>query len=392
MRTVREIAGVDAAAWDALDHGGAPFLEHGFLRALERSGSVGPGSGWSPRYVLVEAGGAGGARRLVGGAAAYVKEHSYGEYIFDWAWARGSARAGLPYYPKLVIAAPMTPATGPRLLSAPGAPRGAVVSALLEGARAVADEEGCASIHVLFCTAEEQAELVERGLLARASFQYHWRDRGYRSFDDFLGAMTSRRRKQVRKERQRALAAIDEVRWVPGRELDAAGLAAIDRFYRSTTAAHGGGAYLRPGFFAEVIRAMPERVVVAEARRGETTIAGALFFEAPRGLYGRYWGADEEVEFLHFEVAYYAGIERCIARGIPLFEAGAQGEHKLLRGFMPAPTYSAHWLRHPGLHAAVAGFVEEEAVAVAQAMAELAEASPYRAAGAGAGEGEGGCG
>lgn len=379
LRTVDTIEGVDAAAWDRLDHGPSPFLSHGFLRALERSGSVGAEAGWKPRYLLVETpAGAAGEARIRGAAATFVKDHSYGEYIFDWSWARGSARAGVPYYPKLVLAAPMTPATGPRLLVAPGVERGPVIDALVLGIREIADREGCMSIHALFCTPEEEAELARRGFLPRASFQYHWRGRGYRSYDDFLAALTSRRRKQLRKERARALAQIDGLTWVSGADLDAEALAALDRFYRRTTAEHGGSEYLRPGFFGELVRALPEQVQMVQARRAGALVAGALFLETPQALYGRYWGADEDVEFLHFEVAYYAGIERCIARQIPLFEAGAQGEHKLLRGFEPSPTHSAHWLRHPGLHAAVARFVEDEAAAVQQAMRELGTASPYR--------------
>lgn len=383
LRTVTDLTQVDAASWDALGHGGSPFLEHGFLRALERSRSVGRGSGWQPVYLLVEGPppAAAGPPPLLGAVAAYIKTHSYGEYIFDWAWARGSAQAGISYYPKLVLAAPMTPATGPRLLSAPGAPREAVVDLLLAGARAVADAAGCASIHALFCTAEEQQELRARGYLPRASFQYHWRDGGYRSYDDFLAALTSRKRKQLRKERERALAQIDHVDWRSGDQLDPDDLAAIDRFYRRTTEDHGGADYLRPGFFAALAEEAPHRLRFARARRGDATVAGALFLETERALYGRYWGADLDAAFLHFELAYYAGIERCITRQIPLFEAGAQGEHKLLRGFLPAPTYSAHWLRHPGLHSAVARFVEEEAVAVARTMEQLHEASPYRAGG-----------
>lgn len=389
-RIVPSLASVDAAQWNALEHGSSPFSEYGFLRALERSASVGPESGWEPAYVLVEASADLGAERaetagreiprprLVGAVAAYVKAHSYGEYIFDWAWARAAERAGLRYYPKLVVAVPMTPATGQRLLVAKDVPRGPVVARLVDGVRTVAERRRCSSVHWLFTTAAEQAELREHGFLPRASFQYHWHNAGYASFDEFLARMTSRRRKQLRKERVRVQAAAPGVEWVGGAELTAEDCATIDRFYRVTTQNHFGQDYLQPGFFQAVVEEQPERVQWARVRRGERTIAGALFFETPAGLYGRYWGCEEEIEFLHFETAYYAAIDRCIARKLPLFEAGAQGEHKLVRGFAPASTYSSHWFRHAGFGAAVERFLGEEAVAVAGHMRELATLLPFR--------------
>ncbi len=384
---------VDAAQWNSLDHGPSPFTEYGFLRALERSGSVGARAGWEPFYVLVEApaparaprpGETGDIReippaRLVGAVAAYVKAHSYGEYIFDWAWAQAAERAGLPYYPKLVVAVPMTPATGPRLLVAKDMSRGPVVDRLVAEVKALADRRRCGSVHWLFTTAAEQAELRAHGFMARASFQYHWRNVGYTSFDEFLARMTSRRRKQLRKERARVQASAPALEWVPGAELTEEDVAAIDRFYRTTTQNHHGHDYLQPGFFAAVVAEMPERVQWARVRRDGQTIAGALYFETEAALYGRYWGCDEEIEFLHFEAAYYAAIERCITRKIPLFEAGAQGEHKLIRGFEPVPTYSSHWIRHPGFAAAIERFLGEEAKAVQRNMTELATLLPFRA-------------
>ncbi len=373
VRGVTSIDAVDRAAWDGLEHGPSPFLRHGFLAALESSGSIGKRSGWRPIYLLAEAGG-----QLQGAVAAFVKQHSYGEYIFDWAWAGAAERAGLDYYPKLVIAAPITPATGRRILLAPGADRARTSAALIAAVRAVADDAGCSSIHWLFCTADEQALLAEHGFLARASFQYHWHNRGYATFDGFLGALASRKRKQLRKERAKVHAAIERVRWVPGAELTAAQLDRMDRWYRATTEEHGGHDYLRPGFFHQVAAALPAETWIAEVSLGGRAVAGALFFETPHGLYGRYWGSDVEIDCLHFETAYYAGIERCIARGLPLFEAGAQGDHKLVRGFDPSPTYSAHWLRHPGLAAAIGEFVGRERAAVTRQMAELASYGPYR--------------
>jgi hypothetical protein len=373
VRWVRAIADVDRAAWDGLDHGDSPFLRHGFLAALEASGTTGGRRGWAPRYVLLEEGG-----RLRGAVAAFVKHDSYGEYIFDWEWAGASERAGIPYYPKLVIFAPATPATGRRILLAPGVDRDAATAALVAGVREVADEARCASIHWLFVAEDERARLAELGFAPRLSFQFHWNDRGYRDFDGWLAALASRKRKQVRKERAAARAAVDAIDCVHGADLTKDDLADMDRFYRSTVDEHGGQAYLRPGFFAALARELPEPIRFVRARKDGRTIAGALFLETAGALFGRYWGADESIEMLHFELAYYVGIERALAGGLARFEAGAQGGHKLLRGFDPSPTYSCHWLRHPGLHAAISEFVGNEARAVAHHMARMAERLPYR--------------
>ncbi len=376
VRVETRIGKVDRAVWDALDHGPSPFLRHGFLAALEDSKSIGGRSGWTPAYLLVES-----AKSLVGAAAAFVKTHSYAEYIFDFGWASAAQRAGARYYPKLVLAAPMTPATGNRMLLAPDlddARRARVIDALAAAVHVVADEADCSSIHWLFCTAGEQAELARRGFIPRATFQYHWQNRGYATWDDFLGALKSRKRKQLRKERERVHAACAPVTWIAGRDAGDARLDDLDRWYRATTDAHGGMDYLRQGFFHELARRLPDEMLIAEVMASGTRIAGALFFETPAALYGRYWGADQHVELLHFETAYYAAIDRCIARKTPLFEAGAQGEHKLLRGFLPARTYSSHWIRHPGLADAIEDFCAREAHAVARDMNDLATAGPYR--------------
>ncbi|MDQ3298712.1 MAG: GNAT family N-acetyltransferase [Myxococcota bacterium] len=389
VRAAGSVTDLDAAAWDALDHGSSPFLQHGFLAALEATGSIdaiaGPKSlakrgrsGWTSVYLLAEVAG-----RLVGAVPAFLKTHSYGEYIFDWGWAQAAQRAGLRYYPKLVIAAPATPATGRRILLARdlGDRRDGVRDALIAAVRALADDSECSSIHWLFCTADEQAALARAGYFPRASMQFHWKNRGYQTFDDFLGALKSRKRKQLRKERERARAAIEQLSWVSGRELDQARLDDLDRFYRTTTAQHGGRDYLQPGFFHELAKTMPDELQMVEVVSGGKRVAGAVFLETPTALYGRYWGADVHVDLLHFETAYYAGIERAIARGLPLFEAGAQGEHKLLRGFEPSPTYSAHWIRHAGLAEAIQDYAVREAAAVAHEIAELTKLGPYRESG-----------
>jgi predicted N-acyltransferase len=377
VRVEPRITALDAAAWDRLDHGPSPFLRHGFLRALEESGSTGPRSGWMPAYVLVED----EAGALLGATAAFVKSHSYGEYIFDWSWASAAARFGVDYYPKLVVAAPLTPATGKRILLAPDLDdegRAAVTAAVIAGVRAIADQVDASSIHWLFCTADEQAALEAAGFAPRASYQFHWHNKGWTDFDGFLGALASRKRKQLRKERARVHAAIDGLRWIPAKDAEPALIACVDRWYRTTVEEHGGHDYLRPGFFERVATLLPDETQIAEVRIDGKRVAGALYFETPHGLYGRYWGSDVHLDCLHFETAYYAGIERCLARGIPLFEAGAQGEHKLVRGFEPSPTYSAHWLRDPRMFAAVGASLERERAAMPHHLAELAAAGPYR--------------
>lgn len=382
LRVRPDLSGVKPADWDALDHGGSPFLEFGVLEALARSESIGAGSGWMPCYITVEAAGAAGAPApLLGAVAAFVKTHSYGEYIFDWGWANASQRAGIRYYPKLVIAAPVTPATGRRILLHPDLPdeaRTQITRALVQAVRDVADEAQCSSIHWLFCTEDEQQTLESLGFAPRASFQFHWHNPGYASFDEFLAQLSSRKRKNLRKERRRAQEAVDSIELVDGADLTTDHVRAMDRYYRSTTAQYGGRAYLRPGFFEALVEHAPDRVRFADVRRGGERIAGALFLETDRALYGRYWGCEEEVEFLHFETAYYTGMDRCIERGLPVFEAGAQGEHKLLRGFRPTRTYSAHWIRHPGLFAGIREFLGEEARGVERRMEGLADYLPYR--------------
>ena len=376
VRALGAITEVDKTAWDSLDHGPSPFLRHGFLHALEDSGSIGgrgrQRSGWTPVYLLAERAGV-----LVGAVAAFVKDHSYGEYIFDWGWANAAMRAGIDYYPKLVIAAPATPATGTRILLAAGE-GDEVRRALIGAVRALAEQAECSSIHWLFCTELEQQALIAAGFFPRATYQFHWKNRGYRGFDDFLGALKSRKRKQLRKERERAKSAIDQLTWLTGRELDQPRLDDLDRFYRATVDNHGGRDYLRPGFFHRLAETLPESLRMVEVSQAGERIAGAVFFETEQALYGRYWGANRHVDLLHFETAYYAGIERAIAKQLPLFEAGAQGEHKLLRGFEPCPTYSAHWVRHPGLSAAIEDFTQREARAMQTELAELGKLGPYR--------------
>jgi predicted N-acyltransferase len=371
------LADVAAEEWDALIDPNDPFLEHRFLTALERSGSVGGDSGWQPVYLCARQS-AGGT--LVGAVPLYLKRHSYGEFVFDWGWASSSHRAGIPYYPKLVAAAPFTPVTGRRLLVRPGHDAGPIEDALCEGLFAAADKLRASSIHVLFCTRAEQERLAKHAFAARLGLQFHWENRSgtpYRDFDDFLSAFRSRNRKQVRHER--AIAASHGLRFETrtGTELGPREWAALEAFYESNIDKHDGSRYLTPAFFVEMRQHLGDRVVATLAYDGDRPVAGTLNFERGQHLYGRYWGALREHPMLHFEMCYYQLIDRAIARGYTRFEAGAQGEHKLKRGLDPAPTYSAHWIRHPGLGAAVKRAVESEAAAVEEELARYRELSPY---------------
>ncbi len=371
-RVVDSIGEVPAPAWDALVSPDDPFLEHRFLHALERSGSVGGDSGWEPRFVLVESGG-----DLVGAVPLYRKDNSYGEFIFDFGWANGAHRAGLRYYPKLVAAVPFTPVTGRRLLVRPDHDQ--ATETLLAEVQAVATREDASSVHMLFCTEAETQRLGAAGYKTRLSMQFHWTNREppFRDFDDFLATFRSRSRKQVRKERTGAGANL-RLTTLTGPELGAREWKALEHFYLANSAKHGSQRYLTPAFFGLVRETLAERVVASLAFRGDELVAGTLNFERGQHLYGRYWGTLEEHPFLHFELCYYRLIERAIAQGHTRFEAGAQGEHKLKRGLAPALTHSAHWFAHPGLAVAVERFIDEEAAAVRAEVAAYAQLSPFR--------------
>ncbi|HVZ73618.1 MAG TPA: GNAT family N-acetyltransferase [Polyangia bacterium] len=371
-----------AAEWDALVGDDDPFLEHAFLATLEESGSVGERAGCLPRLVLARAG-KGKTKRLVGAVPLYLKSNSYGEFIFDWGWADAAERSGLRYYPKLVAAIPFTPATGRRLplVASPEASEADITRALVGGVRAVADDERVSSTHFLFCTEAEKAALVEADYLPRLSLQFHWHnrpERPFESFDDYLSTFRSRNRKEVRKERQRAAAHGLRFRVATGAELAPSDWKALHKLYVTNVRRHHGTAYLRPAFFEIAQKTLAHRLVATMAYRGDEVVAGTINFEKGRHLYGRYWGCLDDFEMLHFELCYYQLIERAIARRCTLFEAGAQGEHKLKRGLGPAFTHSAHWIRHPGLRGAIASFVEREAGAVEAGLREYAEHTPFR--------------
>lgn len=364
--SIHEIA---ADAWDALA-GGNPFVSHGFLAAVEDSGSTGARTGWLPRHaVLRDTGGT-----VVGLAPMYAKSHSYGEYVFDHGWAHALERAGGQYYPKLQVASPFSPVPGPRLLLRHGVPIAAMAEALVAACQGL----DLSSVHVSFCTEAEWWGLGEAGWLRRSGMQFHWHNRGYADFEDFLAALSSRKRKVLRRERRDAQGAGLEFVTLRGPEIDAATWAAFYGFYRSTVDRKWGGAYLTRRFFPLLGERLGERVVLMLARRGREWVAGALNLLGQDTLYGRNWGCRGEWPFLHFELCYYQALDFAIANGIATVEAGAQGQHKIQRGYLPTRTYSAHWIAHAGLRRAVAEFLDEEADEVAANMAALAELSPYR--------------
>ena len=372
---ISRIADVRADEWNTLIGEDDPFLEHAFLNALELSGSVSEDAGCVPRLVLARHRGT-----LQGAVPLYLKTNSYGEFIFDWAWADAAHRNGIRYDPKLVAAIPFTPATGHRLLIAPGADREAVTGALLDAVGDVATKERASSVHFLFCTPEEKERLGAAHYAPRLSMQFHWENRPERpftDFDDYLSTFRSRNRKQVRKERAAAAAHGLTFRVATGAELDDTDWAALQQFYSANVARHHGIEYLQPAFFDIVRETFAHRLVATLAYRGRTPVAGTVNFEKGRHIYGRYWGCLGDFEMLHFELCYYQLIERAIARRCTRFEAGAQGEHKLKRGLAPAFTHSAHFIEHPGLRAAIASFVEREAVAVEDGLREYAEHTPF---------------
>jgi uncharacterized protein len=375
VSTLAGVVDVAAEAWDALVDGDDPFLEHAFLAALERSGTVGAGTAWEPRILVAHQAG-----QLVGAVPLYLKHDSMGEFIWDFAWANGAHSAGIRYFPKLVAAVPFTPAAGHRLLVHPAAQRSAVVPALLTGMRALADASKASSIHVLFCREEELAELVPAGFVRRASYQYHWTNRQpehYRDFADFLSEFRSRNRKQVRHERATVTDYGLRIEIASGKELDDRAWAALDRFYRSTVDQYGNIAFLTPPFFQEIRRTHADRVLAALAYRGEEPVAGTINFLRGGRMFGRYWGADVTLPMLHFELCFYRLIEHAIAERVQSFEGGAGGDHKLKRGLLPQRIHSAHWIRHPGLRKAVSDYVAYEAEEVEAEMRACLTASPF---------------
>ena len=368
---------VEAAAWRALEPPDFPFFDYEFLRALERSGSVGPGTGWSPTYLVCEE-----DEQLLGALPLYVKTDSYGEYIFDWEWANAYREHGLSYYPKLVSAVPFTPATGPKLLLNPGfgSRRAEIVRALLDAAGEMVGEYRASSLHALFVPENELEDFTGRGFEVRHSLQFHWHDRGYEAFSDYLGALESKRRRQISRERRQLAEENLEIKHLTGDSLSPELAATMYRFYVGTLDRKWGMPYLTEPFFEEVFRTMRDRIllVLAHDERTGRPIAGALNFFKDRTLFGRYWGASETRRNLHFELCYYQAIEFAIERRLNLFEAGAQGEHKLARGFLPTLTYSAHHIQHPAFRRAIGQYIEQEKDYLARTVEMYSSHDPYK--------------
>jgi predicted N-acyltransferase len=348
-------------------------VSHAFLLALEDSRSTGPKTGWLPRHLALRS--ADGS--LIGAVPAYVKSHSYGEYVFDHGWANAYERAGGRYYPKLQVAVPFTPVTGPRLLLRPDAPAGAL-PALAAGLAQVGRRLGVSSIHVTFPTEPEWAALGEAGWLRRLGLQYHWENRGYAGFEDFLADLASRKRKAIRKEREAVAATGLRLHTLAGDDIKAQHWDAFHRFYQDTVDRKWGWAYLTREFFHQLGATLAQSVVLVMAEDDGRWVAGALNLRGHDTLYGRNWGADGEYRHLHFEACYYRAIDFAISTGLRRVEAGAQGEHKISRGYLPAPTYSAHWIADPALRRAIADFVDRERPQVELQIAALMEESPFR--------------
>ncbi len=374
-RIIDTTAKVAATDWNALQLDGNPFLRHELLLALEQQHCVSNATGWRVQHLILEdqAGGLQAAMPL------YQKTHSWGEFVFDWSWARAYSQAGLNYYPKLVSMTPFSPVPGRRCLTLPGtdaaAARGTLTKALVECARS----KGVSSAHVLFVTDEDRAAMQELGFLLRKDCQFHWHNRGYTSFDDFMASFRAEKRKKALRERRRIVEAGIRFDTLHGCDISDALWAVIFGFSESTFTAHGHEHYLNVGFFRSVAISLPNSVMVKLARVGDDPpIAAAIFFRSADTLYGRYWGAAANLDSLHFETCYYQGIEYCIDQGLQHFEPGTQGEHKIARGFEPAATWSAHWIADARFHRAIDQHLQSERQAVDQYMAAVQEHLPFR--------------
>lgn len=369
-----DLGRTEAADWNSLAEGAYPFLRHEFLYELERTGCVAPAQGWQPCHIGIYDGG----NRLVGAAPAYLKSHSRGEYVFDWAWADAYQHHGIRYYPKIVVAVPFTPVAGPRLLVPRGSSADGVRMALARGLRTLADHAGASSVHCLFAIDDDLRVLQEQGYLTRHGNQFHWHNAGYRSFDEFLSRLTADKRKKIRRERRRVTEQGVRFEWRAGPEISDSEWKFFTRCYQTTVHAHGGIPYLSESFFLGIGRNMPGQCLLLLASRGGLPVASALFLCGGDALYGRYWGATEWVPDIHFEACYYQAIEYCIRNDLERFEAGAQGEHKLARGLLASQTRSAHWLRHPEFARAVESFLDRERVHVEEYTRVLNAHSPFR--------------
>jgi predicted N-acyltransferase len=359
--TARFLTGLDdipAPDWDAITGGDYPFLRHRFLLGMEKTGCTTADSGWQPCHLVLAAG---KEQRVVAVMPLYLKSHSYGEYVFDWSWAQAWERSGLRYYPKLVTAIPFTPATGPRLCAAPQLSKDAAWAAALAAVKRLATASDISSWHCLFPTEATADTLSDLGMHRRFATQFHWHNAGYASFDAFLAGLNSRKRKSIRRERRRVVEQGLTLKTLVGDDIAPGYWETFHRFYQLTYAKRSGhGGYLTREFFTETAAGMGDQVIMVVAELGERPVAAALYFRSRDTLYGRYWGCEQEFDCLHFEACYYRGIDFCIANRLQRFDPGAQGEHKIQRGFRPVQTWSSHWIADPQLSAAVADFTRRE--------------------------------
>ena len=366
------ISAIAPADWNALAGDEYPFLDHAFLELAERSGSVTANAGWTPRHLVLEDDG-----KIRAAMPLYEKSHSWGEFVFDWAWAHAYEQAGLDYYPKLVSAVPFTPAPSTRILKARNDDTEAA-SILLSAATQLAVDTDCSSLHILFPAADEIQLFDDAGLLIRKDCQFHWHNRDYGSFDDFLATFTSAKRKKARRDRRRVAESGIRFRRLRGAEIDSDTWATVYALIARTFMLRGSMPYFNQAFFEGLSERLPENILVILAEKDHRPVAAAVFFESATTLYGRYWGSDGHFDALHFETCYYQGIEYCIETGKRLFEPGTQGEHKISRGFSPVNTWSAHWLAHPEFADAIERYLDEEGRHVDRYIEAVDEHTPYK--------------
>lgn len=373
LKVLNALEEIPPAEWNSLTGTDNPFLRHEFLVALERHGAVSRRTGWIPSHLVLY-----DERGLAAAAPVYQKLHSWGEFVFDFAWANAYDRLGLDYYPKLVCAVPYTPVTGPRILFRPGLDSTALIRELAARARAFIEREDLSSAHWLFLEPETARTFAAEGYSIRLGCQYHWSNPGYRSFDEFLAELSSKKRKSIRRERRHVADAGIEFRTLHGHEIPPQLWQTFHRYYVNTFHAHGNIPLLSLAFFRELGEQLGSQVVLIDAQRAGRSIAGALFLRSQSTLYGRYWGSSETHDGLHFETCYYQGIEYCVREGLHRFESGAQGEHKVARGFLPTPTYSCHHLLDPRLQHAVDEFLHQERVEMQGYIRERSREGPFR--------------
>lgn len=374
IRVSERILDIPAGDWNAVAGTDHPFTRHEFLAALERHDCVGERYGWLPCHVLA----LDDAGRLAGAVPCYLKDNSYGEFVFDWAWADAYQRTGMAYYPKLVASIPYTPVTGARLLVHPAADRAAVTAALIGGMQDLRARHAASSIHCLFSNEPDTGALCAHGFMRRTSCHFHWHNDRYRDFEDFLSRMSSRKRKKIRRERRHVQEAGLRMELLSGQDATEEQWQIMHTFYRSTFARKSGIATLSLPFFLEISRTMGDQLVLVFARDGRNTVAGAIMLRSAHALFGRHWGCLQDYHSLHFETCYYQGIEYCIEQGLTLFEPGAQGEHKISRGFLPTFTWSAHWIADARFRQAIGRYLDEEHVWMLEYRNELLQTSPFR--------------